>query len=166
MNELDDDQLLALANQALNTLTTAAANHNMNDAVAQERARLAEIWSKRPDLNPVYIGDKILYEPVMMLVSLQYEDDGVTPLFVIGPVNNGLAYTSIETLSKMRADYLLSFRLHIGNIEKYNAAIDILTGELKEGPDQIYADIPEFTVYRKMGQAGYSWSNEMQLWYK
>ena len=160
--DLTDDQFMNIANKGLKILV--AANQNLNDSVAYERNKLAEIWESNPDLTPVYIGERVNYEPNILLVSLQFVDD--QPIFIIGPVNNGMAYVDINQISQMRANYLTHFRFDIGNIEKYDAAISILIGELKQGPDQIYADIPEFTAYRKMMEAGYSWSHDMEMWYK
>lgn len=166
---MTDDQnidLTIMAKEGLEILTKAAVHNNMNDAVALERENLTRIWLANIHLNPVYIGDRISYEPVMILVSLQYEDDGVTPLFIIGPTSEGLAYTNMETLSKMRAEYLLHFRANLTNLEKYDSAVTILTKQLKYTSDQIYPDMPEFTVYRKMGEAGYTWSFSMGFWYQ
>ena len=165
MQQPYDDELMAQANAALNTLVSAAANRNMHDSVAMERARLEKLWKDHPDLNPVYIGERICYSPSMILVSLQFQDDGITPIFIIGPVNNGLAFTDMQTISKMRGEYIFEFRCNIASIEKYDAAIDYLTNELKLGPDQIYVDIPESTLYRKMMEAGRAWNRENQIWY-
>lgn len=157
---LNDDMLKNMAKKGLFILM--AANQNMADSTAKEREILSNIWNNNPDLNPVYLGDKVNYAPEMILVSVITEPELV---FVIGS-NDKLSSVNINKLSEMRGEYLSKFLFNIGNIEKYTAAKNILLNELGYKTDQIYPDMPEFTLYRMMGLNDYHWSNNMSIWYK